>query len=268
MYRPERHNGPASFEASLREAPQDDDFPNASEDMLHAEEPPIGRVSKHARQLCRGKPGYCRAAAWLALLFAACAVPAAAAERVGRAAVWHPLSGFIADFHKLCSGFRGEASAACFVRAMAQAGAPPAALAFARRRKGEAYLEGLDEAEGAVALAHVVYPFRANENSAWVFVNGSPDWIDVDDFARLPQQALKANAAYRAIRARYPRVTLWPGGRGRDGPARAASPAAASASSSPIGCRISVTPAPSSAGRSLPSPSIGRVDSAARGSSR
>lgn len=164
-------------------------------------------------------------AARLALLFAACLIPAAAAERVTRAAVWHPASSFIADFHKLCDGFRGEAFGACFVRAMVKAGAPPAALAFARRHQGEAYLEGLDEAGGgAVALAHVVYPFRANENSAWVFVNGSPDWIDVDDLTRLPQTALKANAAYRAIRARYPRVALWPGGRGRDGPVRAASP--------------------------------------------
>lgn len=158
------------------------------------------------------------AAVGLALLFAACAIPAAAAERVTEAAVWRPPPSFIDDFHKLCAGLGGAAFAECFVRAMAQAGAPPAALAFARWREGEAYLEGLEEAGGPVALAHVVYPYRANENSAWVFVNGSPDWIDVDDFARLPQKALAGNAAYRAIRARYPRVALWPGGRGSAGP--------------------------------------------------
>jgi hypothetical protein len=165
-----------------------------------------------------------RPAAGLALLFAAWAIPAAAAERVTEAAVWRPPPNFIDDFHKLCAGLGGKAFADCFVRAMAKAGAPPAALDFARWREGEAYLEGLEEQGGPVALAHVVYPYRANENSAWVFVNGSPDWIDVDDFARLPQKALPENAEYRAIRARYPRVMLWPGGRGPTGPRPQAMP--------------------------------------------
>jgi hypothetical protein len=162
----------------------------------------------------RARPG----AVGLALLFAAWAIPAAAAERVTEAAVWHPAPSFLEDFHKLCAGLGGTAFADCFVRAMAQAGASPGALAFARWREGEAYLEGLEETGGPVALAHVVYPYRANENSAWVFVNGRPDWIDVDDFARLPQKALPENAEYRAIFARYPRVMLWPGGRGPTGP--------------------------------------------------
>ncbi|HEV2301988.1 MAG TPA: hypothetical protein VGR91_10510, partial [Stellaceae bacterium] len=151
--------------------------------------------------------------------------PVAAGERVTQAAVWRPPPGFIADFHGLCERLRGAVFADCFVRAMAKAGAPAAALAFARSRMGEAYLEGLDEeGRGPVALAHVAYPFRANENSAWVFVNAIPDWIDVDDFASLPRAALAATAAYRAIRTRYPRVMLWPGGRGRAGPEREASP--------------------------------------------
>jgi hypothetical protein len=160
-----------------------------------------------------------RPAAGLALLLGVLAIPAAAAERVTQAAVWQPPPSFIDDFHKLCAGLGGTAFADCFVRAMAQAGAPPAALAFARWREGEAYLEGLEHTgNGPVALAHVVYPYRANENSAWVFVNGRPDWIDVDDFARLPQKALPENAEYRAIFARHPRVMLWPGGRGATGP--------------------------------------------------
>jgi hypothetical protein len=165
-----------------------------------------------------------RAVAGFALFFAASTLAAAAAgERVTQAAVWHPPPGFIADFHALCDGFAGKAFTECFVQAMAKEGAPPAALAFARWRRGEAYLEGLDEA-GPVALAHVFYPFAANENSHWAFVNGNPDWIDVDDFARLPQKALAANAEYRAIRARYPRVALWPGDRRPIGPRPEAAP--------------------------------------------
>ena len=38
----------ASFEASLREAPQDEEFHRAIDGIPHAEERPLGRVSKHA----------------------------------------------------------------------------------------------------------------------------------------------------------------------------------------------------------------------------
>ena len=39
----------ASFEASLREAPQDDEFFRAINDIPHAEERPTGRVSKQVQ---------------------------------------------------------------------------------------------------------------------------------------------------------------------------------------------------------------------------
>ena len=121
-------------------------------------------------------------------------------------------------FHAACDGRGGKAFASCFVAAMAAAGASPAALAFARRLDGEAYLERLVETGGPVAVAQVFYPFRANENEAWLIVNGRPDLIDVDDERRLPIAAMRSAPAYRAIVRRFPQASLWPGDRGAPGP--------------------------------------------------
>jgi hypothetical protein len=159
-----------------------------------------------------------RAGLAAALLAVAAACGAAAAERVTAAAVWRPDAGFMAGFHARCDGQRGSAFDACFVASMAKAGASPAALAFTRRLDGEAYLEALTETSGPVGVAHVVYPFRANENDAWLFVNGRPALIDVDDFRRLALAAMRAAPAYRAVAQRHPGVSFWPGDRGAAGP--------------------------------------------------
>ena len=98
----------------------------------------------------------------------------------------------------LCSGSTSNATAArarafdaCFAAAMASAGAPPAALEFTRRLDNEAYLQALNEYGGPVAVAHVFYPFRANENNAWLLVNGTPALIDVDDRRYLALAAMR-----------------------------------------------------------------------------
>jgi hypothetical protein len=138
---------------------------------------------------------------------------AGAAEHVTVAAIWRPGADFIAQFHAACDQKSGEAFTGCFVESMAKAGASPAALAFARRLDGDAYLQALVVTGGPVAVAHIVYPFRANENDAWLLVNGAPDTIDIDDWDRLPRAAMRAAPAYRALAARYPQVSLWPGER-------------------------------------------------------
>jgi hypothetical protein len=141
---------------------------------------------------------------------------------VTAAAVWRPDSGFMSRFHARCDGLGGKAFDACFVASMAKAGAAPAALGFARRLDSEAYLQALAEAGGPVAVAHVFYPFRANENDAWLLVNGRPDLIDVDDQHHLALAALRSAAAYRAIARHYREVSFWPGDRGAAGPQVAA----------------------------------------------
>jgi len=153
-----------------------------------------------------------------ALLAAGSAVCAQAADRVTAAAVWRPANGFMRRFHQQCDGRAGSEFDACFVTAMAKAGAAPAALAFTRRLDNEAYLEALDETLGPVAVAHVFYPFRANENEAWLLVNGAPPLIDVDDRRHLDLAALRSSPAYAVIRRRYPNVSFWPGDRGAAAP--------------------------------------------------
>jgi hypothetical protein len=150
----------------------------------------------------------------LAILAVAAVAGSAAGQTVTAAAVWRPDAGFMARFHAACDGRSGAAFNACFAAAMAKALASPAALDFTRRLGNEAYLQALDETGGPIAVAHVFYPFRANENDAWFLVNGTPALIDVDDRRNLKLAAMRSSAAYLAIYHRYRNVTFWPGDRG------------------------------------------------------
>lgn len=141
-----------------------------------------------------------------------------AAARVTAAAVWRPDAGFIQRFHQQCDSRPGARFDACFAAVMAKAGASPAALDFTRRVGNEAYLQALDESAGSIAVAHVFYPFRANENDAWLLVNGHPALIDVDDRRNLTLAAMRSAAAYSEIHQRFRNVTFWPGDRGASGP--------------------------------------------------
>jgi hypothetical protein len=150
----------------------------------------------------------------LALATAAPTSAVLAQEPVTAAAVWRPPAGFMTRFHAQCDRRSGSAFDACFAAAMAHAGAPRAALDFTRRLGNEGYLEALVPTAGPVAVAHVFYPFRANENDAWLLVNGVPPFINVDDRRNLPLPKMRSSAAYAQIRRRYPNVTFWPGDRG------------------------------------------------------
>ena len=149
-----------------------------------------------------------------ALLALGATVCAKAADRVTAAAVWRPARGFIERFHQQCDGRTGSQFDACFAASMAKTGASPAALAFTRRLDDEAYLEALDQTAGPVAVAHAFYPFRANENDAWLLVNGAPPVIDVDDRRYLDLAAMRSSPAYAGIRRHYPNLSFWPGDRG------------------------------------------------------
>lgn len=137
---------------------------------------------------------------------------------VTAAAVWQPATGFMERFHAQCDGRRGAAFDGCFVAVMQQAGASAAAIDFARRLDGEAYLQRLDKTGGPVAVAHIFYPFRANENDGWLLVNGTPRSIDVDDRKFLALDAMRSSLPYRDIARRFPNVSFWPGDRGMTRP--------------------------------------------------
>jgi hypothetical protein len=163
--------------------------------------------------------GAARLASYALAIFAiATLAGSAVGQTVTAAAVWRPEAGFMQRFHQRCDGRSGAAFDACFAAAMAKAGASRAALDFTRRLDNEAYLEGLDETGGPVAVAHVVYPFRANENDAWFLVNGTPALIDVDNRRNLALAAMRSSVAYGAIYRHYRNVTFWPGDRGASAP--------------------------------------------------
>ncbi len=146
------------------------------------------------------------------------AAPAVAAK-IGPDAVWQPGPAVLAGVRAQCDSFGGKQLGECFAVAMSKAGASPAAVAFAQLFDGMAYLEKLENGGGLVVVAHVFFPYRANENSAWFLVNGEPELMDVDDHRHIALDQLKQAPAYRALHRRFPDIMLWPGMRGPVGPA-------------------------------------------------
>ena len=156
---------------------------------------------------------YLAAAAWLV----SAAPPApkvspAAVAPVGPEAVWTPPAEFRDAFHAACDG-AGKDMSACFLRAMKKAGAPAAAVDFAKRTGGQGYLTQFRKA-GIVDVAYAVYPFRANENRLVFLVNGEPPTIDVDDPSLISSRVFERNSVYAALLRTHPNVQIFPGDRG------------------------------------------------------
>jgi len=140
------------------------------------------------------------------------------APAVGPAAVFRPGEDFLAGFHAACATLAGGEFGECFVAQMSAAGASPAAVDFARRTGNRGYLRELRET-GAVDVAFVEYPFRANENQGCLLVNGDPAMFDVDDPAHIASKDLEANSVYAFLRKNRPKVAIFPGDRsGASGP--------------------------------------------------
>ncbi|HEY7790653.1 MAG TPA: hypothetical protein VIC33_09095 [Vicinamibacterales bacterium] len=170
------------------------------------------------------------AAIFSTLLVAIAAAPGAAARgqappaptpapAVTAAARWQPGAAFLQQAHAACDAEHPTDYGACFVDQMRGAGAPDAATAFAARLNSRpdglampGILHDFTEA-GAVDIAFVWFPLRANENQACLLVNGTPDLVDVDDPTLLAASGLKRIATYVALARRHPAISLWPGAR-------------------------------------------------------
>jgi hypothetical protein len=137
-------------------------------------------------------------------------ISAAPPAQVHDAAVWRPPADFRAKVAAKCGNVAGFG--ACLIAQMRAAGAPEAALAFAKRTDNQGYATGFRDT-GTVDLVHAEYPYRANENALVFLVNGQPPMIDVDDLSRIDQRNLGANAAYAALLSKYPALALFPGDR-------------------------------------------------------
>lgn len=158
------------------------------------------------------------AAAFLALGAPGAARVAGADETapVTHGAVWAPPADFVATMHRECEGRSGDAFGACFVEAMRKAGAPEAAVAFARRTGDQGYLKDFRDA-GTVDVACAESPFRANQNAVCFLVNGTPPMLDVDDPKNVSPDALRRNAVYAGLLRADPNLATFPGNRSDDG---------------------------------------------------
>ena len=133
-------------------------------------------------------------------------------QGIGPAAVWSPDNSFRERVVDRCSSPKIQDFGECFVSVMTDSKASPQALAFARRVGNTGYLRGFRET-GAVDIAYVAYPFRANENYGCLLVNGDPSVVDVDDPDIIKKIDLTTDKQYEEIVFGFPRVELWPGDR-------------------------------------------------------
>lgn len=100
----------------------------------------------------------------------------------------------------------------CFVNHMQAAGASPEAIAFMRRLQNDGYLRSF-QVIGRVNIAYIFYPFRANENDACMFVNGTPALVDPDDYNLIPQDELTKNSTYKKLLKQHQKMLMFPGDR-------------------------------------------------------
>ena len=105
----------------------------------------------------------------------------------------------------------------CFLTEMRSSRASPQAVEFSRQLNEHTkgligFLHDFREA-GQVDVGYVDYVFRANENLACYLLNGIPPLIDVDDTKILETNGLERNIQYAALKARYPKIAIWPSDR-------------------------------------------------------
>ena len=138
--------------------------------------------------------------------------PAADAAPIGPESVWNPPADFSERFRAACARLEGAAFSDCFVAQMAKAGAPPPAVAFARRVHGMGFARAFHDA-GRVDLVWAEYPYRANENRVCLIVNGDPPLLDVDDVSRIDRASLERDPIWASLLQRHPKAAIFPANR-------------------------------------------------------
>jgi len=131
---------------------------------------------------------------------------------IGPESVWNPPADFNEKFRAACARLEGSLFSDCFVAQMAKAGAPPPAVAFARRVNGMGFARTFHDA-GRVDLVWAEYPYRANENRVCLIVNGDPPLLDIDDVSRIDQAELARNPIWASLLQRHPKAAIFPANR-------------------------------------------------------
>lgn len=149
---------------------------------------------------------------WIAVVAMVLGLGAWAKEVVGPQAIWNPSSSVIQEARSGCGGPDAPKTKGCWVGIMKGAGAPKEAMKFAELLSEPGCLRDI-RPSATISVAYVLYPFRANENSAYLLVNGRPEIVDVDDQAVLPKAEMEKDPVYADLAKKYPQISLWPGDR-------------------------------------------------------
>ena len=142
---------------------------------------------------------------------------------VTAAAVWHPSQDALNQARNFCDKSMGAASfPECFMNQLAAAGAPTESVAFTRavyqQSDGQIGIMTAFKNYGAIGVAQVMYPLRANDNYGLLFVNTDPNLLDPDDLKKLDQSAMTQDAAFQSMKKQYPQADVWPGDRSGKSP--------------------------------------------------
>ncbi|HKA35921.1 MAG TPA: hypothetical protein VKH43_03825 [Thermoanaerobaculia bacterium] len=123
----------------------------------------------------------------------------AASAPFGPRHVWRPPDGAVEELHR-CSG---RIRLDCVKKVLARHGGTPEAFEF--YRKTGWFLSELKETGGPVRVATLLDPWRANENEQPALVNGAPPVVYPED----ADFDVEKDAAYRALREKFPNLLLW-----------------------------------------------------------
>ena len=135
-----------------------------------------------------------------------------ATQVITKEKVWNADRQLVQMARQRCVDLEGRQADECFAEAMKDLGASDAAVSFTRSFGSGVFVRRFREV-GRIGVAQIVRPFRTNEPTGVLLVNGDPPIVDVDDLALLPKETMEQDKVYGSVKKVFPRVTLWPGDR-------------------------------------------------------
>jgi hypothetical protein len=138
-----------------------------------------------------------------------------APANIDASSVWQMPPQFLAAAHAACD--RASHIVDCIIDQMSKAGSPGAAIRFTRELYKQSHgdfgiMTGFQD-EGPVAFAWITYPLRANTNYGFLFVNGKPPIINVENLKLLDRKTMIKSPQFQDLKNQFPQVDVWPGDR-------------------------------------------------------
>lgn len=132
-------------------------------------------------------------------------------DSITEGAIYKPDTSRINGIRETCGKSKKDFYS-CYIAFIQKDGATKEAIAFIKLLGEPGYMRDYKKA-GAVGIAFVIFPFRANENNGCFLVNGNPPLINVDDMAEITSKMLQNDEEYLKLKKKYPDIALWMGDR-------------------------------------------------------